>query len=300
MALSFTLINLSDLAFDSCLKIVPAGLKEGASWKSLVCGQQIASEDLKFSLIATGLIHIFVVSGAQLTFLSKFLEFTFKKLKLQSRIATVVIFLLLTFYTFFAHFQPPLVRGLILFTLVQLNSNFHFFWTNCHLILLSGIFALLLQPDWVGSLSLILSWTAALASSEFSQGTYWKNASIIYTLLLVPMWGIANIHPITIVFNILLGPFFGYVLFPFALLLTVLPIGGLCYLFDKTIYLIGHLQIFIPENAVVIPDSKPFEISFLWAYLLGLQYTFHFYTVLKNRAGVTIRKDTGAIGLVQK
>jgi hypothetical protein len=100
--------------------------------------------------------------------------------------------------------------------------------------------------------------------------------------MLLPLWGIANVHPITILFNLFMGPVIGFVLFPLALCLLFAP--WLTPLFDKLIFILRKSAPWIDSSWVVtvgknsdLAQDRPLSQFILWGLLLLLHLCLHLY-----------------------
>lgn len=266
--------SYASLLHSFCHKILPAISIEKESLEALVCAKKITDQNLNFLLGISGLIHIFVVSGAQLNLLKKTLAF----LKFPKFIQVPFLFL----YTSLLNWQAPLLRGLS----EVLLSYSHFNPKNIPLRkLIAGSVLLMLFPNLILSRSLVMSWVAALCSSGFSNNensfkSAFKNQLLMYFSMAPILFGFAPLHPISILCNLLLAPAIAMIIFPLAVYVCVFP--NLCFLFDGSIYL---LRKFLEQLAGFgnIPKAEPLDLIWCWIYLAALQGFFYFKNFLKAR-----------------
>ena len=184
--------------------------------KALVCGSSLKNDQLIQLLKKHSLFHLVVVSGSHFLWIHEFL----KKVKISQNPGWILLWI----YNLLTGFQAPGTRALIQIFLTgkgwfpRLRSD--------HLVFLSGVFYLLIFPADVTSLSLLLSWTAALGLSissplfrSFSTTSRFFLRQLSFSILLYPwMWIWGNAHPLTLFSNLLLGPLILGILFPYALL----------------------------------------------------------------------------------
>lgn len=206
-----------------CLAQIPNRPETRPTLSALVCGKNF--ENLSDAQIysATGLIHLFVVSGSHLILLQKFLK---KIIRLHAQKQfTNLSFIALLLYAAMCLFNPPVTRSLIfLFVSIQLYQR-HQYWPKHYLLLLAGLITISLNYQWITSLSLQMSWLAALALEIFSEK--FKNFSLIfrqilfYSLFTVCFMGLGFPQFSTIVLCVLLTPILEYILFPFAILTVI-------------------------------------------------------------------------------
>ncbi|MBX3041562.1 MAG: ComEC/Rec2 family competence protein, partial [Bdellovibrionaceae bacterium] len=124
---------------------------------SLLCGASVKDGELKQLLRASGLLHLFVVSGAHLIWLEHLLA------RLNAPFA-----LRLSGWTLFSlacGWQPPVVRAWVGLLLIKLEPRWTPALRSDQHVLLSGLTTLILFPSWGDSLSLALSWVAAFSLS---------------------------------------------------------------------------------------------------------------------------------------
>ena len=196
------LVNIEELSFylhDQCLDILPLKGKWLPVYKALICGQRLPRGPIKQAFVEGGLIHLMVVSGAHLMFLEKL----WIKLPLPFFKKSGLFFFLL-FYALITQLHPPVVRALFSFFLFQMSRSYKFFWNHPFVTHLSGILCLMCSPQWIHSLSLQLSWLAALAQGTSSSS--FKRAFFTYIIVfpIVSQWQF--LHPLTVLINWLAAP----------------------------------------------------------------------------------------------
>ncbi len=207
-----------------CQDMTPNLSKEHATLASLVCGKKVSDPKNLLALQTTGLIHIFVVSAGHLVVISEILVALG-----WSRI--LVTFTLLGF-TLMTGLQAPCVRSLLSLLVGSFLSHQGLFLSGPQIVFATGTLTLALFPDWCQSLSLQLSWAAALAlsiSSTFQN----KNHSAVKRLISTSFWvfvillpflqSLGGLHPLSIIWNVTLGSLTAFFLFPLSLLAFVNP-----------------------------------------------------------------------------
>lgn len=213
----FLPINLAEIGqpFQNiCKDMSPSASPYLHYYMATICGVDPPPDPLIWDLREVGLYHLIVVSGAHLIFLNQILEilFFFFSEKLRFRIS----FFFLFFYSLFSGLNPPVVRALA--TLVVRAANLHnrWRWSEPQVSLVSGLSLLALFPAWWGSLSFLMSWTAAVGLS-LCRGSFEKCA-LVYLLMLAPLSSIQVLSPLTIFMNWLFAPIIGFLILPFSLL----------------------------------------------------------------------------------
>lgn len=271
-----------------CISALPEQSNSLPELKALVCGENFNQLQLSENYISTGLIHLFVVSGAHLFVLKMILEFLLAGLTslVSEKIRHFLILSILTIYAAVCEFNPPVVRALIL---IFLNSSLLFsknFWPVHFRILIAGLLSLLFCPVWITSLSLQLSWIISLGGifnqkflhhrhPLFQQGL---QAIWIYPTLL--LFQIPS--PFFILTNFLFSSLLELFLFPFALLVACLPF--LVTLFDQAI---GFLKVVLGQTEMALLPTELSKNSIFvicnWVIIFLLQFGFHLAWVNKKR-----------------
>ena len=207
-----------------CLEIEPNLTSEKDTLSALVCGQKISDETSFMNLRATGLIHIFVISAGHLVVLSQILLFL--------KTPRLCVSLILFFFTLMTGWQAPCVRSLIGAALGFYFSKQKNYLSAPQLVFFTGLLTLALFPDWCSSLSLQLSWAAALAlslASTFRNKNYSDlqhlilTSALVFLVLLPFMQSLGGVHPLSIIWNITLGSVTALLLFPLSVLSFVSP-----------------------------------------------------------------------------
>lgn len=243
--------SLSIHAHNVCNSIVTNNLHYDFIYQALICGQKITNSEIKMTLISAGLVHIMVVSGAHLIFVEQFLN----KLKLKPNLHLTVLFPLLILYASTAGFLPPVSRALTSLIISKINLAKKLFWPKEFCVLLSVIICITINPAWITSYSLHLSWISAcvLSCPTFNSSTLKRN-SYLYIFLLPPLIQFGAPGPYSILINVIFLPFFGSVLFPLTWISGF--ISPLRFFTDnlwaETLSLLSHLA---ESNPPLAPES---------------------------------------------
>lgn len=269
------LINTSQLAQkfqQKCVQILPRNSQEQQSLSSLLCGEKITEPELQKNLQRTSLIHIFVISGSHLILLDELLGIL--------RIPLFVRFIVLGLYSLAVGWQAPAVRALLgLFTRSLLQSRRWYFPSDLT-VLIAGLLTLTLFPDWWGSLSLVMSWCAALAlcwPSLLRIRTPLARVFLaqisIFLFMCAPLWGLGSLHPLSLVYNLILAPVVSYILLPLAFLTALMP--ALVSVFDQVMAFFKEALAIVAEPIVVTKGTLP-KIEILWVWILFWHVFMHF------------------------
>jgi ComEC/Rec2-related protein len=208
---------------ESCLNFNPIESNYDNVWNALVCGKGLADVNFTQQLKATGLIHIFVVSGSHFLVLQSLFE--------RLRVSSTVTLILLVTFNFISGFTAPGTRaclGTLLNPIFKLNGH--------QKVLCVSVFTLLINPDWIRSYSFWLSWLASLIL-EISPK---DKLRILQNFLYYLTWSFLgmSLSLWSLPLNILIAPLIGWILFPMSLL-AFLP--GIDYLFTFLLSLLESL-----------------------------------------------------------
>ncbi|OQW53476.1 MAG: hypothetical protein A4S09_07705 [Proteobacteria bacterium SG_bin7] len=266
------LTSLSSYFNSICIDLSPTSEWKHA-YEGIVCGVPLKQSEFKAHLITTGLIHLIVVSGSHLLFLGAFCEKFCKK--------KFVAMMILVFFTLLTNLQPPTVRALISIFLDWFCKKHFLFWTKSQHVFVSGIITLLCFPNWITSISFVMSWSAsfALASNRFHSRRVRHHLWIF--LILFPIFApLSPLNPISILTNLTFAPMIGAILFPISIL------GFISGVTKYTDFLWTAFDFAIQKVAVIAPDSiRPISIPLyvLWGYLFSLHIFSHVISVTKRQ-----------------
>lgn len=224
-----------------CTDFAPIQSSEKSILSALTCGKNLQPEDAQL-YAATGLIHLFVVSGSHLTFLISSLEFLFQK-KIESIKNNWILFVI--FFTFFLYtmiclLNPPILRSYIYFIISFYLNRTHKYWSRSYIILISGLITIFFSYKNLNSLGLQMSWIASLCielNKKHFTGMPFIQALNFYFCLSVSFLCLGFPQVSSTVVSLLLTPFLEYVLFPLALISHLFP--SLSFYFDKLISILN-------------------------------------------------------------
>ncbi len=191
----------------TCFHLSPFESEESRLWEALVCGRSLKTlEFWSTSLKASGLIHIFVVSGSHFLVL----RFLLEKLKLPHFFVTALLWL----FNGFSGFSAPGTRACMQTTthgLLRMQPHQNLF--------VASLMCLALHPPWIESYSFWLSWLASLILFTSPQDPL----KIMTNSIFFSVWCFLgfSISLWSWLLNIFIAPIIGWVLFPLALLALV-------------------------------------------------------------------------------
>lgn len=261
-----------------CVQQLPADSTAIAELKALVCAENFSGLHESQYYITSGLIHLFVVSGAHILLIEKLLlKFYFHRIS---------IFTILIIYGFACGLSAPIVRCLIAFSLSSYLKNKHIHWPPHFKLLIIGSLTLSFNYHWITSLSLQMSWIASflvvLGTHFYKENSILFKQSLFFITLLPSIVYFQIPSPIVIILNILLAPILEFILFPLGLL--VLFFNFLNPFFESIIYLfkilLQHLEL---DYQIQIAEPSSQLIYYNWSLILILHALFHLIYINKKR-----------------
>jgi hypothetical protein len=254
-------------------------------YQALICGAGLPPRSLTYSLQATGLLHIIVLSGSQFLLIELAAKWLSNRqtnpLPHRDEMSLWIrIFLLLFFtaYTAMTLGKASLMRFLIAWTLRWIAKANRLFWSQLQICFYSGFLCLALVPAWIQSLSLLISWTAAMVfaatrGSRKEDGK-WKTKILQaggFYLSLIPLlfgWGLSS--PIAILTQVFLAPMLALILFPLCVLSFLIPYFSA--LTDQVWKLMQFLLLPVGAWLPVFGNTtEKLSLPLIWIYVLTLQ-----------------------------
>lgn len=288
------LIPFSQKLHTQCLSFVPQNSHSTQELSALVCGQNFLTAETSYFYSSTGLIHLFVVSGAHLVLLDSLL----KKLRIKSFWLRIFI---LAIYCGCCELNPPVVRSwFVLFLSAAASStlleklqlknflskkNGHNF--KSHFLFFVGLICLCFNPLWIFSLSFQLSWLIALAilvnQQIFSKNHLLLHQCSYYLVVLPSISTLQNYSPYSVILNLIFAPVLELVLFPLGLM--TLLIHPLYHIFDFLIQILKDILMTFElqtNPSVFVPNQSIYLIN--WSLILLLHLILHLHQISKLRS----------------
>jgi len=179
-------------------------------YDAIVCGVDLPQGPHRQLFIETGLFHLIVVSGAHLQFLEHRLRF----------LPQSILLPLLAIYCWLTGWGAPAVRAFARRLGLQMVSPKG--WTPLQIDALASLLVLSIVPSWIFSRSFIMSWMCSLAlllPLTFPRWTPLRQSLSCYILL----FPLCPTSPLTVLWNALIAPWIGNLLFPACLVAYIIP-----------------------------------------------------------------------------
>ncbi len=255
-----------------CLNSIPSATQFPEIMAALLCGQRLPYHRI-LDLAPLGLIHLFVVSGAHLLFLENIL----RHIPLKGRFQNITVLTCLFAYTLISGAGLPILRAFIHRCLKIVRPFLG--WRSDQTVFVSILILALSHPDYIDSLSLYLSWTAALSIYHPFTIKSELFRFLLIMLLLTPLlihFGAPS--PLSLPIQFLFVPFFGLFIFPFTLLSYF--IHPIIPLYDSTLDLLFKVLHSIPLSPLEVDN---YRMSYPMIYCLSIQFIFHIISIKNKR-----------------
>lgn len=261
-----------------CISHLPQNAAAISELKALVCAENFTTLVTSHLYISSGLIHLFVVSGAHLLLLEKLLT--------HAKVPPPIMISIMILYGFACNLNAPVVRCLIAFLLAAFLAEKNIKWPPHFRLLIVGTLALSINFNWITSFSLQMSWIATfllmLGEKLFCDSSAIFKQSLFFVTLLPTLVFFQIPSPMTILLNVILAPLLEFILFPLALITWFAP--GTHPFFDFSILLFKNFLSFLELDFQIQPYEIPGSlIIFNWGLILSLHAGFHLRHVHESR-----------------
>ncbi len=251
--------DLSLEAHDFCLQSAPSSRWQDF-YQAIVCGKKLQASSQWQQMKNLGMVHILVVSGVHLAFLSQTLRFLFFR-RLPESLENLLLFSLVVV----CQFQAPALRAWCYLLIRRINKKKKLFLKPSGLLLVTVIFCLSLNPLFFTSLSLPMTWLACLGigfgRNSFTQAFF----CFLFLQPILSQWGSPS--PLTIGVNALITPLVGMVLFPASLFCFFLPF--LIPIVDSLWEALFDLTRIL-SSGLTLSEAWSFSGGKLWIWLYAL------------------------------
>lgn len=282
LSLQEKITHYSSILHHFCLHSLPNTVENLGSLEALVCGQNMQDPETQELLVQSSLIHIFIVSGSHFLFLRKIIA----GIPILRRFPLSILF----FYALVTRFQAPSVRALLFLTLTQVSESKKLFLAPVILVFLSALLSVAVFPHWLYSRSLLMSTLASLVITIMSE--IWRKEkdtlpalfltqSAVYFFMGFCLWGYSNLHPLSILLNIILGPLIGTLLFPLGFFVVLVP--SCAFLFDMAVEALFWILKKNMELLGSVPHSSPISLFGQWSVFFALLTFSHYILIYFKR-----------------
>lgn len=244
-------------------------------------------KEVKLSYSINGISHLFSISGMHITLLSSIILFVLNKIK-KSNINYIIVILVLLIFAFLTNFTPSVIRATALFIFIYLNKLLKLNLSTIKIFIIILAFVLIFNPYNIYNVGFLFSYIISLYLICFNKIiNRYKNyfvklifTSFISYLASIPILinNFFSINLLTILNNIIFVPFVSIIIFPFSLIVLIIP--KLDFLFSILINILENISLFMNNIRIEIILKKVNIFIILFYYLI---ITFILYMILKNK-----------------
>lgn len=199
-----------------------------------------------------GISHLFAISGMHITMFANILNIILKKLSLNEEKKFLIISFFLCCYLLLVGFSPSILRGVLFYIFFTLNKIYYFYIKPVNLyIFILGV-CLLINPNFIFDVGFWYSFLISLALILYSFKLQSKNfvislfkVSFLSFIVSIPisLFNFYQINILSIFYNILFVPLISFIIFPCALISSLVkPIRPI---FNFFIIILENLSLFL-------------------------------------------------------
>ena len=189
--------------------------------------------DILESYQKNGISHLFALSGLHVTIFSSIILFILNKIKKNKKYNFIVVCIFLIFYMFLTGLSPAIVRAVLLFILININTCCNLNIKNINLYVLLTCTVLLDNPYIIYNNAFLFSYIITLYLILFGKiinrySNYFIKlliTSFISFFVSIPIMinSYFSINIISIIYNLFFVPFVSFVIFPLSLITFICP-----------------------------------------------------------------------------
>lgn len=259
-----TVQNISLPAQILCKNLLHTPSEHLSFYQAVACGFPLKNSAYDI-LKVVSLWHLIIVSAGHFNLLLWIL----KRLGLQKTLFTPLFLLLFTLMT---GAQPPVVRAYGEYCLNIFSTNQKLWIPSEYRTLYCSTILLLIFPSWSSSWSFLLSWLCGILIQILKNQTLFVQ-SLGMAIGVFPVICIFSVpHPLSFLFNWILGPPLSMVLFPISLLMIPFPFLHqlLDPLLNSILWICETLAGNFSKESLLLNPLNSY-LLFSWFYLLFLQ-----------------------------
>ena len=231
-----------------------------------------------------GISHLFSVSGMHITLLSSLILYILNKIK-KSNYNYLFTILFLIFYMILTNFTPSVIRATFLFILITINKLLKLNISTLKILIIIFLINIIINPYNVYNIGFKFSYIISIYLIIFNKIINRnKNyilkvltTSFISFLASIPILinNYFSINIMTIFNNILFVPLISIIIFPFSLIVLLIP--QLDFLFQILINILEKISLIISSFRLEIILSKVNIIIIIFYYFLISFILYKFY-----------------------
>ena len=233
------------------------------------------SEDIKDSYLTNGISHLFSVSGMHVGFLSSIILFILNKISKKKNLNNIILFIILSFYTFLVGFTPSIMRSVIfmmlLFCKKKLNLNISTFKLYIFMICMFLIY----NPYYIYSIGFMYSFTISgflIYYSKLIQKKGYFQKTLIVSLIAflasfpISLYNNFELNFFSPILNLVFVPLVTLIIFPLSFIVLFIP--SLITVYSALISVLEHISLWCSSTiSYYFIFGKPFIIMIVFYYI---------------------------------
>ena len=242
------------------------------------------SDNVLESYRTNGISHLFSVSGMHITLLSCLILYILNKVK-KRNINYLFVILFLLFYMFLTNFTPSVMRATFLFIFLTLNKLLKLNLSTVRIFLLILMINIIINPYNIYNIGFKFSYIISFYLIIFSKIINRYKSYIVKILVTSSISFLASIpilinnyfsiNIMTILNNIIFVPLISIIIFPFSLIVILIP--KLDIIFEFMINVLESLSLFITNFKVELIFCKVNIFIIILYYLIISFVLYKFY-----------------------
>ena len=242
------------------------------------------SDNVLESYRTNGISHLFSVSGMHITLLSCLILYILNKVK-KRNINYLFAILFLLFYMFLTNFTPSVMRATFLFIFLTLNKLLKLNLSTVRIFLLILMINIIINPYNIYNIGFKFSYIISFYLIIFSKIINRYKSYIVKILVTSSISFLASIpilinnyfsiNIMTILNNIIFVPLISIIIFPFSLIVILIP--KLDIIFEFMINVLESLSLFITNFKVELIFCKVNIFIIILYYLIISFVLYKFY-----------------------
>ncbi len=206
-----------------------------------------------------GIIHMFSISGVHISLISSLIIYIFKRELNTNFLTYILLFIILVIYIFLTNYSISIIRSSLLLLFSLLNKKFKLNISIIYILFYIFFISILYNPYSIYNIGFIFSYTISFFLIKYSSIIRSYNnyllrllfISLISFLSSIPILINSNysINFLSIIYNIIFGPFISLIIFPLSLLTFIfspleLILLFLMNIFERISLLLSNIKIF--------------------------------------------------------
>ena len=244
-------------------------------------------DNIKNSYSINGISHLFSVSGMHISLLSAIILYILNKIY-KTKYNYIIVILFLLIFMFLTNFTPSVIRATFLFILIYINKILNLNLSTQKILIFIICFVLLFNPYSIYNIGFLFSYIISLYLIIFNKLINKTNNYILKILITSSISFIVSIpilinnfysvNLMTIFNNLIFVPLVSLIIFPFSLIVLLIPKLDLIYEFF--INFLENLSLFLInfKIEIILKYTNLFIIIFYFTII-----TFILYMSLKNK-----------------